>query len=112
MADPTGKIMHAEITIGNARIMLSDEFPDWGSVGPQSVGGSPVVLHVYVEDVDAVMAQAEKAGGTVTMPVDDQFWGDRYGKLDDPFGHHWAIATHTKDVSEAEMAEAAKAMFS
>ena len=78
-----------------------------GAVGPSTLGGSPVTITLYVPDVDGVMARAEKAGGKVTMPVADQFWGDRYGKLEDPFGHHWSVATHVRDVS---MEEAQKAM--
>ena len=100
---PDGKVMHAEIKIGDSVVMLSDEFPDFGSVSPQGLGGSPMGLHIYVPDVDASFERAVKAGAQVEMPVMDQFWGDRYGRLKDPFGHKWSIATHTKDLSRDEM---------
>jgi PhnB protein len=83
--------------------MLSDEFPEFGSLSPQSIGGSPMGLHIYIENVDAAFDRAVKAGAQVEMPVADQFWGDRYGKLKDPFGHKWSIATHVKDMSADEM---------
>ena len=95
--------MHAEVKIGDSVIMLSDEFPEFGSLSPQSVGGSPMGLHIYIENVDAAFDRAVKAGAQVEMPVADQFWGDRYGKLKDPFGHKWSIATHVKDMSADEM---------
>ena len=104
---PGGKLMHAMIRIGDSAVMLVDEMPEWGALGPKSLKGSPVTLHLYVEDVDAFVERAVKAGAKVTMPVADQFWGDRYGKLEDPFGHHWSVATHVRDVS---MEEAQKAM--
>lgn len=104
-------IMHASMKIGESTVMLADEFPDYGIVGPKALKGSPVTLHLYVPDVDAAMKQAEKAGATVTMPAQDQFWGDRYGKLTDPFGHHWSIATHIADPTVEEMEEAANKMF-
>ena len=100
---PDGKVMHAEVKIGDSVIMLSDEYPEFGSLSPQSVGGSPMGLHIYIENVDAAFDRAVKAGAQVEMPVMDQFWGDRYGKLKDPFGHKWSIATHVKDVSADEM---------
>ena len=100
---PDGKVMHAEVKIGDSVIMLSDEFPEFGSLSPQSVGGSPMGLHIYIENVDAAFDRAVKAGAQVEMPVMDQFWGDRYGKLKDPFGHKWSIATHVKDMSADEM---------
>jgi PhnB protein len=100
---PDGKVMHAELKIGDSVIMLSDEFPEFGSLSPQSVGGSPMGLHIYTENVDAAFDRAVKAGAQVEMPVSDQFWGDRYGKLKDPFGHKWSIATHVKDMSADEM---------
>ncbi len=108
MLGPGGKIMHAEITIGDSHIMLNDEFPDYASFGPKAGGGSPVTIHLYVSNVDALMDRAVKAGGKVTMPVADMFWGDRYGKLEDPFGHHWSIATHKEDVSDEECMERMK----
>jgi len=100
---PDGKVMHAEVKIGDSVIMLSDEFPEFGSLSPQSIGGSPMGLHIYIENVDAAFDRAVKAGAQVEMPVADQFWGDRYGKLKDPFGHKWSIATHVKDMSADEM---------
>jgi uncharacterized glyoxalase superfamily protein PhnB len=83
--------------------MLTDEFPDWGQLGPASLGGTAVNLHVYVEDADALFNGAVAAGATVTMPIEDAFWGDRYGKVLDPYGHDWAFATHREDLSEEEM---------
>lgn len=101
---PDGKtIMHAEMKIGDSIFMLSDEFPDMGCHGPAKLGGTPVSLYVYVNDVDAVYAQAVKAGATVTMPVSDMFWGDRFGAVVDPCGHKWSIATHTKDLTPEEI---------
>ena len=107
---PGGKIMHALIRIGGAAIMLADEMPEWGALGPKALKGSPVTIHLYVSDVDAFVARAVKAGAKVTMPVDDMFWGDRYGKLEDPFGHHWSVGTHVRDVSPEEMQQAMKQM--
>jgi len=103
MKGPDGKVMHAELKIGDSIIMLGDEYPELGSLSPQSIGGSPMGLHIYLDGVDAAFARAVKAGAEVEMPVMDQFWGDRYGKLKDPFGHKWSIATHVKDLSEDEM---------
>jgi PhnB protein len=103
MKSPDGKVMHAELKIGDSIIMLSDEFPEFGSLSPQSIGGSSMGLHIYLDNVDAAFERAVKAGAKVEMPVMDQFWGDRYGKLKDPFGHQWSIGTHTKDLSMDEM---------
>jgi uncharacterized glyoxalase superfamily protein PhnB len=103
MKGPDGKVMHAELKIGDSIIMLSDEFPDYGALSPLSNGGAGMGLHIYVDGVDAAFDRAVKAGAQVEMPVTDQFWGDRYGKLKDPFGHKWSIATHTKDMSADEM---------
>ncbi len=103
MKDPTGKVMHAELVIGDSILMLADEYPDYGALSPETVGGSSMGLHIYVDNVDAAFDRAIKAGARVEMPVMDQFWGDRYGKLKDPFGHKWSIATHTKDLSADEM---------
>ncbi len=103
---PDGKVMHASIRIGDSVIMLNDEMPECCSVGPKSLKGSPVTLHLYVQDADAFFAQAVAAGATATMPLADMFWGDRYGKVEDPFGHQWSIATHQRDVSPAEMQKA------
>jgi PhnB protein len=103
MAQPGGKVMHAEIQIGNSRIMLADEFPEINARGPQAYGGSPVALLLYVEDVDSFYARALESGATALRPVKDQFYGDRSGGLQDPFGHIWHIATHIEDVSVDEM---------
>jgi len=103
MKGPDGKVMHAELMIGDSIIMLADEFPEFGSLSPESTGGAGMGLHIYLDGVDAAFDQAVKAGAQVEMPVMDQFWGDRYGKLKDPFGHKWSIATHTKDLSMDEM---------
>ncbi len=105
---PQGKLLHALIRIGDSTVMLVDEFPDWGSIGPKSLKGSPVTIHLYTQDVDALFKQAVAAGAKVAMPVEDMFWGDRYGKLEDPFGHHWSIATHVRDVKPEELKEAAQ----
>jgi PhnB protein len=106
MKDADGKVLHAELMIGDSIIMLSDEFPQYGTLSPQSVGGSPMGLHIYLDSVDAAFDRAVKAGAEVEMPVMDQFWGDRYGKLKDPFGHKWSIGTHIKDLSTDEMKHA------
>jgi PhnB protein len=98
-----GKIMHAELKIGEAIIMLADEFPEMGNVSPQTLKGSPVSIFMYVQDVDKWFEQATKAGATVERAPQDMFWGDRYGHLNDPFGHKWAFATHKEDVSPEEM---------
>ena len=111
MDTPDGKVMHAEFRIGNSIVMLGEECPDWGVVAPETLGGSPVSLNVYVEDCDAVFNRAVEAGAAVKMPVADMFWGDRYGKITDPFGHSWGILTHVKDLTEEEVkAAAAEAM--
>jgi|SRR5579859_6805776 len=106
MKGPDGKIMHAELMIGDSIIMLGDEMPEYGALSPQSTGGAGMGLHIYVDGVDAAFDRAVKAGAEVEMPVMDQFWGDRYGKLKDSFGHKWSIATHTKDMSADEMKHA------
>ena len=106
IAGPQGKLMHAMIRIRGSAVMLVDEFPEWGSLGPKALKGSPVTIHLYVDNVDAFVKQAVAAGAKVTMPVDDMFWGDRYGKLEDPFGHHWSVGTHMRDVSPEEMRQA------
>src|SRR6202521_5817516 len=99
MKGPDGKIMHAELVIGDSIVMLADEFPEFGSLSPQSTGGAGMGLHIYVEDVDSAFDRAVKAGATVEMPVADMFWGDRYGKLRDPFGHKWSIEIGRADLS-------------
>ena len=110
MPGPGGKLMHASIRIGDSAVMLVDEMPEWGSLGPKALKGSPVVIHLYVDDVDAFTVRAVAAGAKVTMPVADMFWGDRYGQLEDPFGHRWSVATHVRDVSPAEMQQAMQKM--
>jgi PhnB protein len=109
---PNGKLMHASIQIGDSTVMLVDEMPECGALGPKSLKGSPVTIHLYVEDVDAFTAQAVRAGAKTTMPVADMFWGDRYGQIEDPCGHRWSIATHVRDVSPAEMQKAMQNMGS
>jgi PhnB protein len=111
MKGPDGKIMHAELRIGDSLFMLADEFPEFGSKSPLSTGGSGMGLHIYVEDADSAFDRAVKAGAKVDMPVSDMFWGDRYGKLADPFGHKWSIATHKADLSVEEMDQGMKAMM-
>jgi len=108
---PGGSIMHAAIAVGDSVIMLNDESPEMGAVGPQTLGGSPVVLHLYVDDADAWFDRAVKAGAAARMPMTDMFWGDRYGAVTDPFGHVWSIATHTEDLSPEQIAERQQAFF-
>lgn len=105
-----GRIMHAALKIGDSTLMLADDFPDYGGLGPKALKGSPVTLHLYSPDVDAAFKQAVEAGASVRMEVADMFWGDRYGQVTDPFGHHWSIATHIKDVTPEEMAQAMQQM--
>jgi uncharacterized glyoxalase superfamily protein PhnB len=102
---PDGTVMHAELRIGDSVIYLADEFPKMGCVGPQTLNGSTVTLHIFVTDVDKWFKQALDAGATETMPLADQFWGDRYGQLQDPFGHKWSIATHKEDLTDEQMKE-------
>ncbi len=102
MKGPDGKVMHAELKIGDSIVMLADEFPEFGAHGP-GPNGTSMGLHIYVDNVDASFERAVQAGAKIEMPVAEQFWGDRYGKLRDPFGHSWSIATHTKDLSMDEM---------
>lgn len=108
MPAPGGKLMHAMVRIGDSMVMLVDEMPEWQAVGPRTLKGSPVTLHLYVTDVDAVFQRAVDAGATPFMPVEDMFWGDRYGIVEDPFGHRWSIATHVRDMSPEAMQEAMK----
>lgn len=110
MQGPDGKVGHAEIKIGNSPIMLADEFPDMGYKSPQSLGGSPVSIMLYVEDVDKTVERAVAEGAKITKPVQDQFYGDRNGSIHDPFGHVWTISTHVEDVSPEEMERRAEAM--
>ena len=112
MPDSSGKVMHASIRIGDSIIMLNDEMPEWGTFSPKSLKGSPVTIHLYVENADAVFGQAVRAGAKVTMPLADMFWGDRYGKLEDPFGHQWSIGTHVRDATPEEMQKAMEQMGS
>jgi len=107
---PQGRIMHAMVRIEGSAVMLVDEMPEWGAFGPKSLKGSPVTIHLYVENVDAFVKRAVDAGAKVTMPLDDMFWGDRYCKLEDPFGHHWSVATHIRDVTPEEMMQAMQKM--
>ena len=107
---PQGKLMHAAIQIGDSLLMLFDEMPEWGALGPKSLKGSPVTIHLQVGDVDTAFKQAVGAGAEITMPLEDMFWGDRYGKLEDPFGHHWSIATHIRDVGPEELQQAVQKM--
>ena len=108
MPDPSGRIGHAELKIGNSHIMLADEFPEMEYRGPLSLGSSPVSMLLYVEDVDKVVERAVAAGAKILKPVQDQFYGDRSGFIQDPFGHLWGVATHIEDVSPQEMKERMK----
>ena len=103
------KVGHAELQIGDSRLYLADEFPEHGSRGPN--GSSPVTIHLYVTDADAAFGRAVDAGASVSMPLADLFWGDRYGKLVDPFGHHWSIAAHMEDLTPEQMQERMAAAF-
>jgi PhnB protein len=106
-----GKVGHAELTIGEARIMLCDEFPDHEALSPHTIGGTPVMIHLYVADVDAFTARAVNAGLKILRPVADQFYGDRGGKFEDPFGHRWWIATRKEDIPPEELKRRAAALF-
>ena len=106
---PDGRgVMHAELKIGDSKFYLGEEVPEMGAVSPQTLGGSAVSINLYVEDCDAIFKRATSAGARAEMPLTDMFWGDRYGKLVDPFGHKWGIATHKEDVSKSEMQRRAK----
>jgi PhnB protein len=110
---PDGKsLIHAELQVGDSRLLLVDEFPEMNCRGPKSIGGSPVTIHMFVADVDAAFETAVKAGAEVAMPLADMFWGDRYGILTDPFGHSWSIATHQEDVTPEEIGKRAQGAFS
>jgi PhnB protein len=111
MDDPGGKVLHAELKIGNSVIMLADEFPGMGNPAPGK-DGSPVVLNLYSDDVDAMWKRAMEAGATETMPLGDQFWGDRYGQVRDPFGHAWALGQHKEDLTPDQIRKRAEAFFS
>jgi PhnB protein len=112
MPAPDGKIGHAELEIGDSVVMLADVFPEMGGQSPQSIGGTPVSIMVYVDDVDAVFDRAISAGATSERPVENQFYGDRAGQFVDPFGHKWFVATHVEDVPPDEMAKRAAAVES
>jgi len=103
---PDGKVMHAALRVGDSMLMLNEEMPEFGALSPLSNGGAGVTIHIYTENVDAAFDRAVSAGANVTMPLMDQFWGDRYGIVADPFGHKWSIATHVKDMSPEEMQRA------
>jgi PhnB protein len=109
LADPGGKVHHAEISIGDSRVMLADEHPEIQALSPKSVGGSPVSIHLYVEDVDAAVERAVVAGAKLVRPVADQFYGDRVGGIEDPFGYRWFIATHKEDLTMDEIRRRAAA---
>jgi PhnB protein len=111
MPDPSGRISHAELKIGDSIVFLSDEFPNMPTKSPQTLGGCTGGFYLYVPDVDKSFQRAVDAGGKVTMPVSDMFWGDRFGQFTDPFGHTWSISTHTKDLSPQEMEEGAKKFY-
>ncbi len=105
-----GRIVHAMLKIGDSPLMLVDEMREWNSLGPKALNGSPVTIHLYVADVDGCVRQAVAAGAKVTMPVEDMFWGDRYGQIEDPFGHRWSVGTRKREVSPEEMQQAVKRM--
>lgn len=107
---PGGKVMHAQLRIGDSSLMLMDEYPEFNAYGPKSLKGSPVTIHLYVENADAVYNRAVAAGAIAKMPMSDTFWGDRYGVLEDPFGHSWSIATHIRDLSPEEIRAGAEKM--
>jgi uncharacterized glyoxalase superfamily protein PhnB len=109
---PDGKIMHALMKIGDSMLMLNDEFPQMGAVGPEKIGGTAVTLHMYVQDADKAWKRAVDAGAKVKMPIGDMFWGDRYGVVTDPFGHDWSIGQHKQDLTPEQIAKAAEAAFS
>lgn len=106
MPMPDGRLMHAQLLIGGSTLMLHDEMPEWGALGPLARGGASVTIHRFVADVDAAVAQAVAAGAELKMPVGDMFWGDRYGVVVDPFGHAWSLATHIRDMTPNEMVTA------
>ena len=112
MPSPGGKVGHAELEIGDAVIMLADEFPEMGVRSPKAIGGTPVTISVYVDDVDSVFERAMSAGATSLRAVENQFYGDRNGQFEDPFGHRWSVATHVEDVPPDEMAKRAASVMS
>lgn len=110
MPTPDGRLMHAAISLGGNMVMLMDEFPEMGGKSPKTLGGSPVTIHLMVKNADDAIARAEAAGAKVLMPAQDQFWGDRYGVVEDPFGHTWSLAHTVKQLSGEEMKAAAEKM--
>lgn len=112
MPGPDGKLMHGEFRIGDSMVMIGEEMPAMGAKSPQTLGGSAVNIHLYVPNVDKTFAQAVAAGCTVTMPLADQFWGDRYGKLSDPYGHLWGLATHKENLTGKQLAQRQEEFFS
>jgi PhnB protein len=112
LSGPDDKLGHAELEIGNSVVMLADEYPDMGVLGPKSVGGTAVTLHVYVDDVDAVFQAALDAGASSRRELENRFYGDRVGEFEDPFGHRWSVATHVEDVPEDEMEKRAAEVMS
>lgn len=111
MPSPDGRVGHAEVKIGNSHVFLADEFPEMGGHSPVKYGGSPVCLHLYVDDVDTVFQRATQNGAVGKMPPTNMFWGDRYSKVTDPFGHEWSIATHIEDLTPEEMAKRSAEAF-
>ena len=110
MKGPDGRVMHAQIRIGDSHVMLVDEYPEQGMLGPRALKGTPVTMHLYVDDADRWFERAIAEGAKTVMPLADMFWGDRYGLLEDPFGHRWSIATHQRDVPLEEMEQAVKTL--
>ena len=110
MRGPRGKLMHVEMHIGTSRFLLADEFREHGQTGPRAIGGTPVTIHLYVEDADATFERAVAAGARALMPLEDMFWGDRYGQVEDPFGHRWAIASRIEDLTREEIMTRAPTM--
>ncbi|WP_199748477.1 VOC family protein [Candidimonas sp. SYP-B2681] len=108
LAGPDGKLMHGAVRIGDSVVMLMDEFPQCGAMSPRTLKGTPVSVHLYVDNADTSFERAVAAGAKVIMPLADMFWGDRYGVIEDPFGHHWSIATHIRDLSHEEIQTAAQ----
>lgn len=111
LVDPAGGVIHAEVTIGGAPVFVAEENPEWGNHDPQTLGGTPVRLVLQVPDVDAFVARAVAAGATLVIPVADQFYGERAGRVQDPFGHQWIVSTHVEDVSPEEMQRRATALY-
>lgn len=112
MAGPDGRVMHAEIQVGDSRIMLTDEMPEQGAKSPAALGGSPASIFLYVRNVDAAFAKAKAAGATIATPLQNMFWGDRYGRLRDPFGYEWQMATHKEDLTPKQIADRARSAMS